>query len=115
MSGQEVNLYSPGDVAYDSGNPLPVTLGAGGSNFATSQVSVGTTATSLAAARPSRIKLVIQNLSTTPVYIGPAGVTTANGLLLPGTAGATLEIPTTAQVFGIVATGTGSVAVFETY
>jgi hypothetical protein len=75
-------------------------------------VTVATTATSLAAPDPLRRRILIHNPNSTTVYVGGAGVTTANGHpLLQNT---TLEIvqqhredsvPKQAW-YGIVATGT---------
>ncbi len=113
--------YNPADRSgpYAIGADGVVRLRAGqsmgSSNLATSQVTANSTATQLAAARPTRGAITVQNLGTTPVYVGPAGVTAANGLLLPGVVGATVTIPTTAAVFGIASTGTQPVAVLETY
>jgi hypothetical protein len=83
--------------------------------FRTAQVSVGTTATLLCAARADRRAVTIEDLGSTDVYIGDANVTTGNGILLPGGAGSSITIPTTAAIYGIVGTGTQTVGVAETY
>jgi hypothetical protein len=100
--------------AYSLANPLPF-LQAGNTAIATAQVSVGTTATQIAALRAGRGSVTIENEGTTAVRIGIAGVTTGNGFLLPGVVGASLTLQTTAAVFGIVAAGTQTVSVLETF
>lgn len=87
----------------------------GAANVATSQTVASTTASQIAASRPNRAAVTIMNLGTTPVYVGLAGVTTTTGFLLPGALGASVTIPTSAAVFGVVATGTQGVAILETY
>ena len=42
--------------------------------------TVGTGATQLLAANPSRRSMLIANNSSTIIYVGPAGVTTASGI-----------------------------------
>jgi len=44
-----------------------------------SAVSVGASATLIAAANPARVRIIIQNNGTGAIYIGDASVTTANG------------------------------------
>lgn len=56
-----------------------------GATLAASTVSVGTSATQLVAASAGRKSVRFENSGTVNVYLGPAGVTTSNGLtLLPG-------------------------------
>jgi hypothetical protein len=78
----------------------------GATNFAPAQVSVGTTATQIVAARPGaigtgRISVTITNTTTTPIFLGGSGVTLTTGALLPGIVGASKTISTTAAIFGI--------------
>jgi hypothetical protein len=88
----------------------------GSGGFDTNQVSVGTAATLIAARRPGRIAITIINLGTTQVAVGNSGsVATGTGAPLVGIAGASLTIPTQAEVWGIVATGSQGVGVVETY
>jgi len=87
----------------------------GSSNWAVTQVSVATTATSIVAARSARQAVVITNLGSTPVYLGGSGVTTSAGALLPGVVGASKVIPTSAAVYGIVVSGAQSISVEELY
>lgn len=85
--------------------------------FAASQVSVDTTVGGvlLAADRPGRVAVTVVNEGTTDVRLGQNGVTTATGGLLTGTKGASVTLPTSAAVYGIVGTGSQVVSVFETY
>ena len=87
----------------------------GAASFATGQVSVANTATAIVAARAGRRAVMIINNGATDVSIGGSSVTTSNGLLLTGTAGAAVSIPTTAAVYGIVGTGTQTVSYIEVY
>lgn len=92
----------------------------GAAAFATAQAAPGVSATSIVAARTGaagtgRIAAIIINMSTTPVYLGGSGVTTATGQYLAGVVGAAIVIPTTAAIYGIVTSGTGSVSVQELY
>ena len=88
----------------------------GGTTIATGQVTVTDSATQIAAARSGRRGLVIVNHGTTDVYVGLSGVTTATGVLLKGTAGASISIPTSAAVYGIVAAaGSQGVSYLEVY
>ncbi len=99
-------------------NPVPVQVsgGEGGaSTIATAQVTVANTSTLIAATRSGRNAITIVNSGTTPVYIGVTGVTTATGVLLPGSVGAALTLPTTAAVYGVVASSTQAVSYVETY
>lgn len=84
-------------------------------DFATSQVTVAATATLILAGADGRDEVTIEQLGTTPVYIGKAGVTTSTGLLLPGVIGASLTLPATTSIYGITASGTQAVAVLVTF
>ena len=64
----------------------------GADNIATNQVSVTSAATAIVAARATRRSVLIINHGTTNVYIGGASVTTSDGILLTGTAGAAIGI-----------------------
>lgn len=84
-------------------------------NFATSQATIGTTATLIVAQRSGRDTVVVENTGTTAVYIGNSAVTTSNGLLLPGVVGASIALETTDAVYGIVASGTQVVCAVENF
>lgn len=83
-------------------------------DFTTSQVTVAATATLIAASADGRDEVTIQQLGTTPVYLGKANVTTANGFPLPGVAGSSITLPATTGIYGITASGTQAVAVLVT-
>lgn len=77
----------------------------GGTAIATGQVTPTASAATLLAARETRKVMTFYNGTNMTVYIGPASVTTANGLaLLPGAA---VSIPSTALIQNIVSTVTG--------
>jgi hypothetical protein len=84
-------------------------------NFATSQATVATTATLIVAQRSGRDTVVVENTGTTAVYLGNSGVTTSNGLLLPGVVGASVALETTDAVYGVVASGTQVVCAVENF
>lgn len=88
---------------------------AGGTEIATNQVSVGTSATLLAARRVPRGTIQITNLGTVDVFVGGPGVTTSNGHLLAGVKGTTITLPTGSAVYAIVGTGTQSVSIVEVF
>lgn len=84
-------------------------------NLATSQISCASTATQAAQLRTGRDTLIIENTTTTAVYLGGSGVTTSNGMLLPGIVGASITIHYSGLLYCIVATGTATVTVMEGY
>ncbi len=88
----------------------------------TEQKTVDATATLLVPAvpiRPYRSGFVIQNVGTVDVYIGGAGVTVNDGILLIAQAGATVAPATFANAtsnaayYGITAAGGGTVNVLK--
>lgn len=86
----------------------------GPSSFATGQVTVSTTATTLVASRSGRTNVVLLNYGICTVWVGPATVTTSNGIALDP--GATLTLSTTALIQGIAPTGfSGIVHYVEEY
>lgn len=89
----------------------------GAGTIAAGQISVDTTTNGkqIVSTRTGRRRITITNLGNRDVYIGPSGVTTSNGALLKGTAGASMTIETTAAVYGIVASSTQSVSYLEEY
>lgn len=99
----------------DGAGNLNASVGSNSASVAGSQATVGTSATSVVAARATRNTVTIVNGGTTDVFLGPSGVTTTTGILLTGTKGASITIPTTAQIFGIVGAGTQVVSVLETF
>lgn len=105
------SFTTPHPVTCISGCASPVVPG----NLATSQVSVGTTATQVVASRAGRSIVTVVNTTTTDIYLGAAGVTTSTGILLPGTKGASVTLQYTGALYGIVASGTATVTEAETY
>ena len=88
----------------------------GANTYETNQVSVGNTATLIVDTRLSRRCVAVVNLGTTDVYLGFDGtVTTSTGVLLLGVKGATVILETTGPVYGIVASGSQSVAYADEY
>ena len=84
-----------------------------GTAVATGQVAPTGTAGTLLAARETRKVVTFVNRGTVDVYIGPATVTTANGILL--SPGESIDIQTTALVQAITPAGTGAVHYVEVY
>jgi hypothetical protein len=85
----------------------------GASAIASGQVAPTNVAANIVAARDVRQRLILYNVGTVDVYVGPGTVTTSNGLKLPP--GASMELKTTAAVQGITASGTGAVHYIEEY
>ena len=115
------NSNANGAAAASASTPVtPANNPVGSAAWAATQVSVGSSATSILAARTGvsgtgRICATIENTSTTAVWLGGSGVTTSTGMLLPGILGASDTICTTAAIYGIVATGSETVSAQETY
>lgn len=87
----------------------------GVSRLETGQISVGTSATLILPARRQRRSLLIVQHGSNAVYIGKdENVTSTTGVLLTGTAGVGLSIPTTGEVWGI-AGSTQTVSYIEIY
>lgn len=83
---------------------------------ASQNASIGTSAGVVVSSRGDRKRLTVIQMGTTPVYLGSsAAVTTSNGALLAGVVGQTLVFETTAALYGIVSSGTGSVSVVEEF
>lgn len=83
-------------------------------NFSATQVSCGTTATLAAAARYRNAVTIKVPTSGSTVYIGPAGVTTTTGFSVDGGTAMTLQ-PYAGAVYCVVATGTQTVSVGQTF
>ena len=74
----------------------------GVSRLETGQVSVGTSATLILPARKQRRSLLVIQHGTNAVYLGKdENVSTTTGVLLTGTAGSGISIPTTGEIWGI--------------
>lgn len=85
------------------------------SSFNTNQVTVQSSAATLIVAENfGRKAVLVTNLGTTAVYIGPnSNVSTSNGQLLPGVVGASISIPQTGPVWGIAASSTEAVSFMD--
>jgi hypothetical protein len=84
--------------------------------FTTTQATVTTTAAVIVAARRGRDSVTLQNHGTTDVFIGATDdVTTLTGFLLPGTKGASITVPATTDIYGIVGAGTQVISVLDTF
>lgn len=81
---------------------LPAKAEDGVNNLNTNQVSVTSSATLVAAARPGRQSATVENTGTNPLYCGSnASVTTGTGMLLPGILGAAVTFETSASIYCI--------------
>lgn len=85
----------------------------GATAIATGQAAPTSTAANIVAVRDTRKRLVLVNHGSVDVFVGPATVTTANGLKI--TPGASLVLYTTAAVQGITAATTGAIHYVEEY
>ncbi len=82
--------------------------------FKTSQVAVTGAATQIVAVNSARSGILLVNLGTTDVWIGPDNtVTTSNGQLLAGTKGTAIGFSTTGTVYGITSGASQTVGVLE--
>jgi len=121
---QRINISDPttaaAHAAVENANPGATDYGLvtrpikqrGTKTTSNTAISVTTAATSIIAANTARKGLIITNNGTVPVYLGIAGVTTANGIPLPAGASLTDDVTTDAW-YGIVASGTADVRVVE--
>lgn len=82
--------------AADTPNPKQLVVASGGTTLDAAAVSVGTTATLVAASDATRQSVTLQNLGTADVYFGPAAVTTATGVKLASNGSLTLDKQTAA-------------------
>lgn len=100
-------------VNLGANNDVTIT---GTGTLATNQVSVTTTATQIVASRSGRRSVTVIQHGSTAVYLGPtSGVTTSNGILLIGTAGAAVTFEYSGAVYGIVSSGSVTVGYAEEY
>lgn len=86
--------------------------------YANGVVSVGTTATKICVP-PAEGTALIQNLSSSDVYVGGAGVTTSDGLKLAASSTTPVPVPSGHRegagdaddaLYGVTGTGTADVA-----
>lgn len=105
--------------AVSAAKPLPVAIisavsPVGATNVATGQAAPTNSAATLVASRATRTRLTLVNRGSVSVYVGPATVTTANGVELKPGESMTFEVAgTTLQ--GITASGTGNIHYWEEY
>ncbi len=105
--------------AVSAAKPLPVSIisqvqPVGASNIVTGQAAPTNSAATLVASRATRTRLTMINRGSVSVYVGPATVTTANGVELKPGESMTFEMAgTTLQ--GITASGTGNIHYWEEY
>ena len=85
----------------------------GASAVNTNQISCLTTATVIVAARDTRNNLLLVNYGGVEVFIGGATVTTSTGMKLD--VGASLNIQTTAAIYGITKVGSSNIHYIEEY
>ena len=83
--------------------------------LATAQATATTTSSVLVPSRKNRRSVTVTNHGATVVYLGTGTVTSANGTMLPGTAGATRTFRTSAAINGIAASGTQVVSYAEEF
>lgn len=79
---------------------------------ASGQVSIGTSATKIFDADTTKRSRQISNQSGVTVYVGPSGVTTANGFAVPNGSGydaSSLDGP----LYGVVTTGTATIGTLQ--
>jgi hypothetical protein len=121
--GQSPALESGGNLAAAVAKlaAIQAALGyqlVGAVNFATAQANIGATAVQIVAARAGpagagRIAATIYNNGSAPIYVGGAGVTTADGL--PLVAGASITLNCVAAIYGVAASGSQNVGIVETF
>jgi type II secretory pathway component PulC len=88
----------------------------GTGNLAAAPVTVGATATLIAAARAGRQTVTVTNEGTTAIrYSSNASMTSAQGALLPGVLGASVTLNFQGALYGITASGSQQVSVSELY
>ena len=81
-------------------------------NLNVGAVSVATTQTSIRNLTATRTALIIQNLGPYPIYIGPNGVTSVNGLRLQVNESVN-DIFYVGQIYGIAVGGSSDVRYWE--
>lgn len=84
----------------------------GSTAVASAQTNISSTAATLIAARDTRKRVVILNKQLAAVFVGPATVTTANGIQVDP--GAALTLYTTALIQGITAAASGATEKVQT-
>jgi hypothetical protein len=101
-----------GNVQVDRRGIL-YTQSVGSRTYITGQVTVGTTATQIVAAKAERSSLIITATAATAFYVGANSVTTGTGLYVP--AGGSITLDTSDAVYAVVSAATLVVSYLETY
>lgn len=99
IAGSDVHVQRTGEIGSTG-------LGYGDANPTTS-------ATLIVAARDTRKVAQLFNDSTVTVYVGDSSVTTSTGT--PVEEGGSIDMPWTGAIYGITASGTGSIRYQEFY
>jgi hypothetical protein len=111
--GQALNQIVANTGALVSGGISPAEP-TGAAHLATGQVASSTTAGTLVIARSTRTSVLFRNLDATiSVYIGPATVTSGNGMLLK--AGESVSFTDVGLIQVIAASGTPTIAFADEY
>lgn len=119
----DVDQTTPGTtngVVTNAGSVTSATLtgqAPGAANNPTTQVSVGTTATLIVAARTARAIEIVSIPPSSTLYVGGSGVTTSTGFQIVNgsTSSGSYQVPSAAALYGVVATGTLTVSQQEIY
>lgn len=83
--------------------------GHGNDDYATGQVTIGTSPTLIRAGHPTRHVIGIINYGPTDVYVGKEDVTTTTGLHVKGN-GTSVSAAISGPLWGVVASGTQSIS-----
>ena len=113
-----VNAYFPLALAADVGPEEPVQQPVGTYNLVTSQATATTTVSVLCPARigppgVGRVAVTLANAGSVTVYVGGQGVTILTGVPIP--VGGSAAFNTVAAIYGLTQSGSGLVAIAETY
>lgn len=87
---------------------------AGNIGLTANTVSVGTTEEEIASSPQSgRISIIVQNLGSKEVYLGPSGVTSSTGIALAPRANISLDLGEDVDLYAIAASGTQDIRYME--
>jgi hypothetical protein len=104
-----------GGLQCDANGDLAVSNKGGPNTPVSGQVSIGTTATPLVAARNGRQAVIINSTAATVFYLGGPTVTSTTGLYVAAAAGASTRIDTAGPLYAVVATGTLTLSYLEVF
>lgn len=79
----------------------------------TAQLAVGTTVVELTARNPTDERSSIVVTPTVDLFVGPAGVTAANGYRVPAGGSLALDLESSERLYGVTASGTGTAHVLR--